>query len=325
MKIVDLPKTEVLLDSSVFPVDGFADGTKGILTGALVKAILSRMDEETLFNALNLNGLDTTETLDGTDRFLVGRGNKKNAVLARDLVYAIADSMGKDLKRQIVRGKPLGGSLTDEQKAAIQDGSFKDLFLGDYWTIGDHTWMIVDFNYWNETGDLSNKGRVPHVVVMPTKELYTARMDSARDTVAKNYGQSEMRLQNLANAETIINSAFGTNFIYSHREYIQNSPSSYSQQSCTVEIPSISMMTGLYSGSVSTQKWNYVRGQFSLFRIMPSRINDFITTDMWLRDVALETASNGGYATIRPDGSLNLASSIDQRGVRPYFALAYPS
>ena len=53
-----------------------------------------------------------------------------------------------ELRRVLFRGKNLGTALTAVQKAAIKDGSFKGMFLGDYWSIGGRIWRIVDMDYW---------------------------------------------------------------------------------------------------------------------------------------------------------------------------------
>ena len=46
----------------------------------------------------------------------------------------------------IYRGKYLGDTVTAEQAAAIADGSFEDLFIGDYWTMGGVNYRIADFD-----------------------------------------------------------------------------------------------------------------------------------------------------------------------------------
>ena len=45
------------------------------------------------------------------------------------------------------RGKDLGSAVTDAQWAAIKDGTFQDLYIGDFWTIGDVTYRIAAFDY----------------------------------------------------------------------------------------------------------------------------------------------------------------------------------
>lgn len=52
-------------------------------------------------------------------------------------------------RNSIFRGKKLGdGAPTAAQYAAIANGSFADMYLGDYWTIDGIKWRIAGFNYY---------------------------------------------------------------------------------------------------------------------------------------------------------------------------------
>ncbi len=72
------------------------------------------------------------------------------------------------LHNSIYRGQDLGGEITPEIMAAIRDGSYKNLWLGDYFTIGHNTYMIVHFGYFNRIGN-GNENPLhskPHVVLL---------------------------------------------------------------------------------------------------------------------------------------------------------------
>ena len=53
----------------------------------------------------------------------------------------------------IYRGKYLGTSVTTTQYAAISSGTFDDLYIGDYWTIGGVNYRIAAFDYYWNCGD----------------------------------------------------------------------------------------------------------------------------------------------------------------------------
>lgn len=53
------------------------------------------------------------------------------------------------LHRNHFRGKNLGNVITDEQVAKIKDGTFEDLWVGDYWNLNGVAWRIADINYFN--------------------------------------------------------------------------------------------------------------------------------------------------------------------------------
>ena len=72
---------------------------------------------------------------DGTD------GTKK--MTAENAAVEFAGLVSAINHRNVYRGKNLGSSVTAAQKAAIQNGTFDDLFIGDYWVIGGVTWVIA--------------------------------------------------------------------------------------------------------------------------------------------------------------------------------------
>ena len=91
-------------------------------------------------------------TLADSDALIVDADGGTKYILTKDAAVALVGSISPEAHSRIFRGKNLGTSVTAAQKAAIQDGTFKDLFLGDYWVINDVTWRIVDMDYWYNTG-----------------------------------------------------------------------------------------------------------------------------------------------------------------------------
>lgn len=77
----------------------------------------------------------------------------------------IDSSYGAGAHNSLYRGKFLGTSVTDEQWAAIRNGSFKDMFIGDYWTIGGIDYVICDFDYYIYCGNVNITQH--HIVIMP--------------------------------------------------------------------------------------------------------------------------------------------------------------
>lgn len=70
-----------------------------------------------------------------------------------------------DLRKLIWREKNLGKTFTVEQRNAIKNGTFEDLYLGDYWVTNHGKVTIVDFDYWKRYNSVS---KPHHLVVMPT-------------------------------------------------------------------------------------------------------------------------------------------------------------
>ena len=97
---------------------------------------------------------------------------------AENAGYALVDMTNINNRRQIFRGKYLGDTITAEHRDNIENGTFKDLWLGDYWTIGGHNWRIVDFDYWYApTSGYNGTIQKHHLVIMPDDTI-TRTIDS---------------------------------------------------------------------------------------------------------------------------------------------------
>ena len=220
----------------------------------------------------------------------------------------------------IYRGKSLGSAVTAAQWAAIQAGTFEDLFIGDYWTIGGVNWRIAAFDYYLAS-DISDH----HVVIVPDTSLYTAKMNTSA-TTSGGYAGSQMRTTNLATAKTTINNAFGSDHILTFAEHLVNAvssglPSGISTYECTVELMTERQVYGspIFGGcpwgSSTVPTLNTKdRTQFPLFALNPYLAS---LSWYWLRDIVSDSffaGSNGataGYA----------AAGYADGGVRPYFCI----
>ena len=223
----------------------------------------------------------------------------------------------------IYRGKNLGTSVTAAQWAAIANGTFADLYIGDYWVIGGVTWRIAAFDYYYKTGDTSCTTH--HVVIVPDTNLYTHVMNDTNITTGGYIG-SKMYTEGLAQAKTQINSAFGSSHILSHRQLLVNAvtngkPSGGSWYDSTVEL-----MTeqNVYGGKIfgagndgSTVPYLYTidKSQFPLFAHDPSMISN--RQWFWLRDVV----SAADFARVYYFGLADSDFASFDFGVRPAFSI----
>lgn len=271
--------------------------------------------------------------------------NELNVVLGEDVATELASRVlllenqvgGSEINRDIFRGKNLGTEVTANQLAVIRDGSFRDIFLGDYWEINGIKWRIADFDYWMNIGD-SNETRFTshHLVMIPDSILYTASMNS-KPTVVSNYGaeggyvSTEMYKTKLESAKSLISEAFGDK-ILSHREMLVNRvqdanphntneyeygmPERYQWCDSTVEIPSAVMILGNSGVAWSCTATNS-KTQLALFRSRPEFINS--TGSYWLRDVRYGSLRN--FCNITDTGVSESTSADISIGVRPVFAI----
>lgn len=232
-------------------------------------------------------------------------------------------SNGAGAHNSIYRGKNLGTSVTAAQWAAIADGSFTDLYIGDYWVIDGVNWRIAAFDYYYKTGDVSCTTH--HVVIVPDANLYTHVVNDANITTGGYIG-SKMYTEGLAEAKTKINNAFGSNHIMTHRQLLVNAvndgkPSGGSWYDSTVELMNEPNVYGgeIFgvgnNGSPVPYLYTIDKSQFPLFAHDPSMMSN--RQGFGLRDVVSTTS----FAVVNADGRAGQANSSFAVGVRPAFSI----
>ena len=262
-------------------------------------------------------------------------GSSQSVKAAIDLICSNVIADGAGAHNSIYRGKNLGTSVTAAQWTAIGNGKFTDLFIGDYWTIGNVNYRIADFDYWYRYGDTECTKH--HIVIVPDTNMLTGNGSTthwmnATDTTAGAYVGSDFYTGNNSNngKETIlsaINTAFGAAHILEHREYLKNAVSNGYESagawySSKVEIPTEEMVYGtkefknIMNGTAIPANYTTDHGQLALFRLEHSRICN--RAFWWLRDVV--SGSNCGY--VYAHGACYSTGALDAWvGVRPAFGI----
>ena len=232
----------------------------------------------------------------------------------------------------IYRGKNLGSAVTEAQWAAIQAGTFEDLFIGDYWVIGGVNWRIAAFDYYLHTGDTECTAH--HAVMVPDTTLYRAQMHNtssgdyeggSANTTEGGYVGTDMYKSNLANAKTAVKNAFGSH-VLNHREFLTNSvtnghPSGVSWYDSEVELMNEQMVFGgpvfmvMGSSDVFVDNSRVETSQMPLFRHDPGRLTT--RAFWWLRDIV----NPSSFAVVGGRGNADYFSSTNSGGVRPVFCI----
>ncbi len=236
----------------------------------------------------------------------------------------------------IYRGKYLGTSVTPEQFAQIDAGTFEDMYIGDYWTISGINWRIADFDYYFRTGyDPDNAdgrwGEVikHHVVIVPDRSVSNYKKMNSTDTTAGGYVGSEMRTTNLAEAKAVIKAAFGESHILVHKDHLINAvsngyPSAGAWMDSDIELMTEWMVYGapvfhpMCDGSRICCNYEVGCRQLNLFRHRSDLIHaDAWRFDYWLRDVV----SAALFACVSSYGYASCLGASYAYGVRPAFCL----
>lgn len=261
------------------------------------------------------------------DVFLVDGPSGTRQILVSDALLASMAFTNPFNRRMVYRGKSLGTSLTAEQKTVIQNGTFKGMWLGDYWEIGGHKWIIADFDYWYNAGDSQFNNH--HLAIIPDGNLGTAKMNTTAITTG-GYVGSEMYTTGLATPKSTISGAFG-DAVLTHREYLINAvtsgyPSAGAWADSTADLMSEVMIFGSHiytpagDGTINVKRYGVGVHQLALFAVAPYHIFNTIggtRLSYWTRDIANSTS----FVRVSSYGAPQDTSATTENGVRPIFAI----
>ena len=238
----------------------------------------------------------------------------------------------------IIRGKDLTAQLNNGTLSKnIQNGTFHDIFVGDYFTKSysangttyNVKWIIVDIDYFYWGGD--NTTTAHHVVVMPEGCVQVNVNMNDTNTTSGGFINSKMWKTTIPAHVTGIVSAFGDAHVLNHRELLSNATSDTASSAAgagwtgastnwewydvKVNIPSEPMIYGgAVFGSSGFDVGNKNR-QLAYFRCKP-----FYMSRQWFWLQAVASSTNfclaGGYGFA---DCLGAAFSNSTGGFRPYF------
>ena len=223
----------------------------------------------------------------------------------------------------IYRGKSLGSSVTTAQYSVISAGTFDDMYIGDYWTIGGVNYRIAAFDYYLNCGDTSCTKH--HVVLVPDTCLYNHVMNDTNITTGAYVG-SKMYTEGLEQAKTTIKAAF-SGHVLSKRIYLSNATANGKASAgawCDSEVDLMcehmvygnGVFSPVSDGTTVPNNYRVEKSQLPLFQHEPSRICN--RASWWLRDVI----SASYFATVSGDGRATCDSASYSFGVRPAFCIS---
>ena len=243
---------------------------------------------------------------------------------------------GIALRRNTYREKNITEYYSDGSLyEMISNGTFDDIYVGDYINANGVTWLIADIDNYLHSGN--EELTKHHVTVIPATPLLNAPMNET-GTTEGGYANSKMAsetLPNLVSEEGVIGKAFGNHII----EY-QNLLTTH------VKTEAINQSGGRYNGASDEWTWytrkidlmsevnvfgttiwsssGYDTGidnrQYAIFQLKPEFINSYGNERFhyWLKDVA----SYMDFAFISYMGtSRGEWNSVNELGVRPRFLI----
>ena len=224
--------------------------------------------------------------------------------------------------------------------ANIANGTFKDIFPGDYitkqvtisGTAYTVNWVIADCDYWINKGDQNNGMETHHVVIVPQAPIFNAHMNPT-NTAEGGYAGSEMYRSVIPACATGIVNAFGADHILTFRDHLTRDLNTsavssgitvftgapnwngawYSQQ---CNLMSEAMVYGGPHCASSALDNTMATRQMSAFRLSERLIN-YNRNAWWLRDVV----SSLNFADVNGNGLASALFASGVRGVRPFALL----
>ena len=243
---------------------------------------------------------------------------------------------GKSLRRNTYRGKDITEYYSDGSLyTMISNGTFDDIYVGDYINANGVIWLIADIDNYLHSGDQELTKH--HVTVIPAKSLMSAPMNET-DTTEGGYINSKMAsetLPSLVSEEGVIGKAFGSHII-EYRNLLSN----------RVNTEAINQSGGRWAGASDEWDW-YTRKidlmsevnvygttvwsssgfdtgidnrQYALFQLKPEFINSYDNEKFssWLKSIFV----GYGFAFAgTTSGSFHNWNASYMYGVRPRFLI----
>ena len=228
------------------------------------------------------------------------------------------------------RCKNLGTSISDAQHTAIQNQTYDDLFIGDYWTLpfnDNGTSKNIIFRIWgcgwylNYGDTVLTKG---NLLIMPDPNIWQGAVMNSTDTTDGAIIGSAMYKNTIPAINTALATTFGSSHLLTHRMLLPNAvsndaASNWAWYDTQAMLPTEEEIYGTSEWSQAVQSGfdgNISYNQFPLARFMPQFICN--RARWWLRSVY--GAPN--FCGVGNEGYCHAANASDSIfGVRPCFLI----
>jgi hypothetical protein len=240
--------------------------------------------------------------------------------------------MSAGTHNSIFRGKDISDYFEDGSLfTRIEDGSFEDLWVGDYFTITyNETKMNMRIAGFNIYANNELLGKKNHAVIVPDTSFISSGMNTSNTTTG-GYGNSNMRTTVLPEIQTKLEEILGDHmltikdFITTevNTSIVSNGYNGWKGASSNGEYmdSKLDLMTeievyGTRIWSSSALDVKSGNKQFPLFALAPRYVNPG-RFNWWLRCVVCSTL----FAAVSGDGSASCNGASCSYGVRPRFII----
>lgn len=260
--------------------------------------------------------------------------NSESKTRLKDAYYSMVPD-GMQTHNNIFRGVNLG-ALSSTHIANIQNGSFKGMFIGDYFSVNGSNYVIAGINTKHLKGDSTQLGN--HLLLMPDrfstlKDGTVMRNDGKQhymndtDTTAGGLAGTKLYQTYMPSIQNKLEADFGSHLL-KFREVVSThvdasgAPDKGEWHDAKLAIPNEVMVYGTtLNGNNKNSSWYNIGDddvQLPLFRLNPDELTNHRDWGLWLRDI--HSASEFAYADDNGDASWN-GASWPWLGVRAFFLI----
>ena len=253
----------------------------------------------------------------------------------RDAFYSMVPD-GAQTHNNIFRGSNLG-ALNATHIANIQNGNFRDMFIGDYFSINGSKYVIAGINTKHFKGDNNSLGN--HLLLMPDKfstledgtvmrgDGKTTSYMNDTDTTAGGFANTKLYKTYMPSIQRKLEADFGSHLL-TFREIVSThvdasgAPDQAEWRDAKLAIPNEVMVYGsILNGNNKNGSWHNIGDdnvQLPLFRLDPDEFTNHRDWAFWLRDI--HSASE--FVLAGDSGGANWYGASRARiGVRAFFLI----
>lgn len=261
--------------------------------------------------------------------------NSESKTRLKDAYYSMVPN-GAQTHNNVFRGQNLG-ALDATHIANIQNGSFHDMFVGDYFTVNGSNYVIAGINTKHLHGDNMALGN--HLLLMPDRFSKledgtimrpngNTRYMNDTDTTDGGLAGTKLYKTYMPSIQKRLEADFGSHLL-NFREIVSThvdgsgAPDQGEWRDAKLGIPNEVMVYGsTLSGNNKNGAWYNIGDddtQLPLFRLDPDEITNHRDAAYWLRDI--HSASEFAGATNNGNASWG-GASFTWFGVRAFFLIS---
>lgn len=261
---------------------------------------------------------------------LIINGTERDTLIFNNSIYRYIGEYTKvatanaNTHNATYRGQNLG-SFNETFAGDIKNGTFYNMWVGDYFVVNNHTYKIAGFNY--KCGHEENTNLANHLIMI-TDVLSTQEMNSY-DTTEGGFAGTSLFKNYFPKIEKQLQTDFG-NHLLTFNSYLSTSIDSngapnngqwYSLKACMCNSAMWWGKPSTYSSNANSTKFN-IGDETDQLPIMKLHTDEQKSGGqaVWLRDIS-DSSTLAAFAVADNDGDTDWGPANEDHGVRAFFLI----